>query len=40
MSRKKQKGSGLRAALIILIVLLIAAIGVMVWLASGWRRGP
>lgn len=40
MSRKKQKGSGLRAALIILIVLLIAAIGVMVWLCVRLVTAP
>ena len=40
MSRKKQKGSGLRAVLIILIMLLIAAIGVMVWLCVRLVTAP
>lgn len=40
MSKKKQKGSGLRSALIVLIVLLIGAIGVMVWLCLRLVTAP
>ena len=32
MSRKKKKGGGLRSALIVLIAVLIAATGVMIWM--------
>ena len=40
MSRKKEKGGGLRSALIVLIVVLIAATGVMIWMCVRLATAP
>ena len=40
MSRKKEKGSGLRSALIVLIAVLIAATGVMIWMCVRLVTAP
>lgn len=40
MSKKKKKGNGLRNALIVVIVLLIAAIGVLIWMCLDLVNAP
>ena len=40
MSRKKEKGGGLRSALIVLIAVLIAATGVMIWMCVRLATAP
>ena len=40
MSRKKKKGGGLRSALIVLIAVLIAATGVMIWMCVRLATAP
>ena len=40
MSRRKRRGDGLRKVLIALIVILIAAIGVLLWLCFDLASGP
>ena len=40
MSRKKEKGGGLRSALIVLIAMLIAATGVMIWMCVRLATAP
>ena len=40
MSRKKEKGGGLRSALIALIAVLIAATGVMIWMCVRLATAP
>lgn len=40
MSKKKKKGNGLRNALLIVIVLLIAAIGVLIWMCLDMVKAP